>query len=513
MIRLKGGIILYLDQAKDASKKSFKMMIAYTLISQVLIFIRTKVMMADTDLFFNADEYVVAFVAVTYIAELFASGLLLTIVPLLHKAKSEGGQEERLRFINNLIHITLLVSLVVIIFGYIFADDIIKLNDTGLSQEEFLTSVKLFKIGLPMIIIILLKPVHIAYLQSNHGFKSGPKGGVYYNLIFIAYLLFFSRFGHEGLMIAAVLAYASYYLIIIDSLKRLGFKFRKVLDFKDPRLKQFIYSFLLVMIYQLLKRNIFELDANLVAQSGSIFGFLGNAVYIIDFVVIILISVITTITYPLLSETYYDKKEYEFKVILNKAVDIIIKILVPMSIVLIVFAEPTTQLFFGYGKGLLFKDKLLSTYEIAGTVTALRYLGIGALFLGLNIVFIRALFARGDYRTPVFSMAIGSVLNYGLGILLFKSLGEEGIALSFSITAIIVGLILVYKLNTEKLIDFNGFLKTLGVSSVLGILVSIFVFIIYKVLGQTDIATLASYTIGVLIYIQLNKNAKDFIVH
>lgn len=498
---------MYLEKAKENSRASFKMMITYTLISQVLIFIRTKVLMVGTDKFFNANEYVTAFVAITYITEILASGLLLAIVPLLFKEKSLNGRDGSLDYINNIIHITFIFSLILIFLGYLLAPDIISMNDTGLSNEEFEASVKLFKIGLPMIVIILLKPVHIAFLQSNHGFKSGVKGGVYYNLIFIAYLVLFSKYGHEGLMIAAILAYASYYIVIIKSLKAYDFEHRRILDFKDPKLRELLYTLVLVILYLLVKRTVFELDANLVAQSGSIFGFLGNAVYIIDFVSIIVISVISTITYPLLAETYYDNNERDYTIILNKSIEIIINILMPVTVALLVFAEPTTKLFFAHGKGLLFKETILSPYELVGTIRSLRFMGIGILFLGLNLVLVRTLFSRGDFVSPIIITSAGLGINFVFGELFYERIGEEGVALAISISAITIGLMLIYKINENKaFIDRDRFISNIIVSGLFALISAIFVYIFYILLGQTDVAIMTGYAVGIFVYRILYKN-------
>lgn len=497
---------MYLDKVSKKSKSSFKMMLTYTLISQVLIFIRTKILMVGTDKFFNADEYVTAFVAITYITEILASGLLLALVPLLFKEKSEKGQEGSLRFINNIIHITLIFSLVLILFGYIFATDIIKLNDMGMSKEKFDESVKLFKIGLPMIVIILLKPVHISYLQSNHGFKSGPKGGVYYNLIFIFYLLFFSRFGNEGLMVAAILAYASYYLVIVKSLKGFDFQHRRVLDLKDDGFRETMHTLFLILVYLLVKRTVFDIDSNLVAQSGSIFGFLGNAAYIIDFISIIIISVISTITYPLLSETYYNKDEESFKKILNRSLEIIINILIPATIALVVFAEPTTKLFFSNSGGMLFKEKIQSPYELVGTIRSLKFMGMGILFVGLNLVLVRALFSMGDFISPIIITSAGLGINFVFGELFYDNIGEEGLALAVSISAITIGLMLIYKINEkENLIDKNRFIGNIIVSSILGLISALLVYIVYILLGETDVGIMTGYVLGIILYTSLYK--------
>lgn len=507
----KGGIILYLDKAKDASKKSFKIMVTYIIISQLLILLRSRVMYIDDNIFFNAIEYKAAFLSLTYIAEIFAGGLILAVVPSLIKAKVEGGEEERLRFTNNIVNITLIVSLIIMFFGYIYSENIIRWNNINLSEVDMIKSIKLFRTGLPMILVILLKPIHLGFLVSKHAFKAGVKGGVSYNLVLLGFLLFFKNFGQEGFMIATVLAYISYYFIIANIIKNFDYKYKWVLDFKDPKLKGFILSFLFITIFQFLKINIFKLDINLISKSFSLTGFYGNAIYILELVMAIVMTVVATIVYPLFAETFYEKREEEFKIILNKAIEIMTKVLMPISILLILFAEPTTRLFFDHGNAFLFKDKLLSSYEIIGTVKSLRFIGIGLLFLGFNMIFIRVFFAREKYLFPIMTILLGTVLNYGLAYLLYQIMGESGIALSGSLTAIVVGLILVYRLNTANLIDYKGFIETLGVSSMLGIFVMGIVFVTYRALGETDIATIVSYSTGIFIYLQLNKDTQKLL--
>ncbi len=75
-------------------------------------------------------------------------------------------------------------------------------------------------------------------LQSNHGFKAGARSWVYYNIVYIVFLIFFNQYGTHGLMVAGILASAVQLYSIIPTLKSMGYKYERKLNFKDIYLKE-----------------------------------------------------------------------------------------------------------------------------------------------------------------------------------------------------------------------------------------------------------------------------------
>ncbi len=503
---------MYLVKAKEKSTKTFKMIITYVLLSQIFIFLRTKVLISNLDAF-HLEKYSLAILSITYLIETIGTSALLAIVPALLKAKAEGGEEERLRLTNNILNITIIVSFIIVIFSNIFAGDIVKHFNSNLSGVELQSAIRLFRLGLPITFIILLKPIHLGYLQSKHGFKAGAKGGAIYNLIYVVYLLFFSRFGVAGYMIATLGAYLSYYIVMKDILKAFEYKYERVLNLKDKRILEFLVPLLIIIGFQLMKVNIFNVDKNLAINTFGSKGYLNNGIYILNLIITIFISILTTIAYPLLTEAFYEKKELEYRAILNKFVDLMVKTLVPISIILIIFAEPTINLFYGNGQLSILKGKILSPYELGMTINTFRYLAIGILFIGLDMIFVRGLFARGNYKAPLISLVAGFIFNQGLISILYRFLGEDGMALSMSLTAIFIGFTLIAELNREDLLDYKQFIKNIFDSSILGLLDSSIMYMSYSLLGKTDNAILISYLSGIFVFMVLNTKVKKTILN
>lgn len=495
---------MYIEQARERSKETFKMILFYTLMSQGLIFLRTKLMAQNIAGHYNVDSYLVALLGATYLAEILSEGLLVTLVPVFHKVVKEDGDEGRFRFVNNLVNIMMIFAITMMFIGLIFAPVIVNYHNEGLVGEDLDFAIKLFRMALPMVFFILVRPVYLAYLQSNHGFKAGAKGGMYMNLVYFLYLLLFTKFGVKGLVVAGVLAHASYFLVIPGIVKGQGYKYERVLDFKDINLLRLLNIFLPMIVYILVMRANAKVDVLFSNEIGNIYGVLGNANYMTGFIITVIIQGIITISYPLLSECYINEDEKSYMGVLDIAIKIIIKILIPVMLVVIIFAEPITNLFFGSGKGLFFKKNILDGVELERTIMALKYLGSSIIFIGLNLLLVRALFSRHDFVGPIVISIISIIINYITGKIFIGNLGEVAIALSKTVANISMGIMLIMRLNyKDKLIDIKGVLRyALRVILLSGIVVGV-IYICYKYIGENDVGLITGFVLSSYVYYDL----------
>src|SRR5699024_4139962 len=101
-------------------------------------------------------------------------------------------------------------------------------------------TVKLFRIGAPIMLFDFIRVIGSGYLQSIHAFKAGAKAGISYNLIFVIYLLFFSSyFGVEGLMVTGIIAVISQIILLWKPVFKGGYKYKFEIQLKDRLLIRF----------------------------------------------------------------------------------------------------------------------------------------------------------------------------------------------------------------------------------------------------------------------------------
>ena len=176
---------------RDKIFKSTKTIIIFSIFSRILVFLKETLIASKIGCCFKTDAYFVAFAGATILAEIIGEGISTSMVPILMKIEAKEGKDKKNDYINNILHMIILLSLILVILGWRLSPIMVKILARGFGQEESYLAIKLIKLGLPMIFFILIRSVFVAFLQSNHGFKAGAKSWVYNNTVYIIYLLFF----------------------------------------------------------------------------------------------------------------------------------------------------------------------------------------------------------------------------------------------------------------------------------------------------------------------------------
>ena len=97
------------------------------------------------------------------------------------------------------------------------------------------------RIGLPAIILAVFIGIYRGYLQSELMFTEFSASLFPYNLTYIFFLIFLSGyFGITGLMVTSVIAVGSQIVIQLPGLKKVGYQYRFILDFKDKYIKKLL---------------------------------------------------------------------------------------------------------------------------------------------------------------------------------------------------------------------------------------------------------------------------------
>ena len=172
--------------------KSAQMIIVFSIISRALSLTKESLIASKIGNYFTTDSYFTAFVASTLLADIIGEGISTSMVPILLRIEAKDGKEKKIEYVNNMLHLAILFSLALIMLSWILSPIVIKIMAKGFLEDEFNLSVKLMKVGLPIILFIIVRSVFIAFLQSNHGFKAGAKSWAYYNMVYIVFLVFFN---------------------------------------------------------------------------------------------------------------------------------------------------------------------------------------------------------------------------------------------------------------------------------------------------------------------------------
>lgn len=482
------------------------MISVFTLVSKVLGFLREIMIANRFGSGMETDTYFVAITATVIIVGAIGAAINTTLIPIFAEIGERYGRRGKVKFLNNVINVVLIVLLLIVILGFAFSPVVIKILAKGFEGEQFDLAVKLNRIGLPIAVFLGLTHVLSGFLHSSEVFGPPAISGLPYNFVFLIYLFFFAKDSSVStLMIITVIAASTQFLILVPAVKNLGYRFVPGLKLKDIYLRRTMVLVLPVLIGSAVQQINVIIDKTLASSlvEGSISA-LSYASKINDMVIAVFIMAITTVIFPMLSQAFSQDNNGRIKGILGQGINIILLVTVPATIGLVLLAEPIVYLFF--------ERNAFDSTATYMTSQALIFYSLGLIGSSLRLMLNKVYYSFQDTRTPMINGAIAVVLNLVFNLILIKPLGHRGLALATSISTTITTIILFITLRqkigpiglTRYLLCF---LKTLAASLIMGIVV----YLIYYKLGGLFKGTkivqmlllLISVTVGAVVYFGL----------
>lgn len=437
----------------EKAYKSARFIIIFGILNRILTFVKEALIASKIGCCFETDAYFTAFVAATLLAEIIGEGISTGMVPILLKIEEKEGSWRKVDYVNNLLHMVIILSILLMVLGWVLSPVVVRVLAKGFVGEEFKATVNLMKIGLPIGIFIIIRAVFIAYLQSFHAFKAGTKSWIYYNIVYLIYLVALNKYGVYGLMVAGILASAVQLYSVIPASIHLGYRYERILDFKNAYIKEFGIMFMPIVIGISISRVNVVVDKSIASTltTGSI-SWLNYANDIIQLVLGIFITAIVTVLFPIISQEYNRENIESLKSAMKKGTKTILSIAVPATVILVTLSEPIVKLLFERGE--------FGPTATLMTSGALTYYALGLGGMALVLVLTKVHYAMHDSITPMVSSAVGVLANLVLNIILSKYMGVKGLALATSISTTLVTVLLIKDLNKRiKVIDIHRDIK------------------------------------------------------
>ncbi|NMB33708.1 MAG: murein biosynthesis integral membrane protein MurJ [Clostridium sp.] len=475
--------------------------IIFTLASKVLGFFREILIAAKFGSGADTDTFFIALAAIGLFTSMITQSINTTMIPVLSEVEVVEGKEGKKNHTSNLLNIICMLSFAITILAWILAPLVVKSLAAGFEGEQFSFAVLLMRIGLPAIIFAGVQGVFAGYLESELMFTESSIAQFPYNFVYIFSLVFMSSiFGIKGLMVTSVLATLSQIIIQIPGMKKAGFRYRFMLDFKDKYAKKIIYLIPPVLISTTVNDINKMIDKSL--ASGLVEGSISALNYASKLEGLstgIFITAITTVIYPMLSQRANKDNLDGFKKSIIYGINIILLITIPAMVGMIILANPIVRVAFQRGA-----FDSIATYM---TVGALSYYAIGLVGTAAKFFLSRVFYSLQDTKTPMINSFIALGINIVLNFALINFMQHRGLALATSISAIATSLFLLYRLKGK--IGSFGFmravacgLKSLAAASIMGIVVYFLNKIIDFGAGTLPelIALLISAGVGALVY-------------
>jgi putative peptidoglycan lipid II flippase len=422
--------------------------------SRVLGLVRDQVFAALFGAGLQYDAFLTAFRIPNLLRDLFAEGALsAAFVTTFTQVQQQKGAEEAFRLSNRVATALVLLLSAICVLGWIFTPSIVYWLAPGFFDvpgKADLT-IHLTRIMIPFLLLIALAAKAMGILNARNNFAIPAIAPVFFNLGSVIAGLFFgfvvgSFLGLnpiEGMAFGTLVGGFLQFAVQWPSLRRAGFRYRPMLSFTDPGVRQImrlmgpaIIGTAAVQINVFVNTNFASeiVDPATGAVLNGPVSWLSYAFRFMQFPIGVFGVAIATAALPPLSRSTAKPDFGEFRQTLAHSLALVFLLCIPSAVGLAVLGRPIVALVFEHGK--------FTSFDTAQTANALAAYAIGLAGYAAVKVLSPAFYALNDARTPML-ISIGSIaVNYAMNSLLVGSFGHVGLAFSTSTVALVNFLLL-----------------------------------------------------------------------
>lgn len=489
----------------NLAKSAFWLMVV-TMLSKVLGFGREIILGYFYGTSAYSDVYIVAMNIPLVVFSSIGVALVTTFIPLYQEALTSKGEERALKFSNNVMSIVVILSIILGVLGFVFAEPLVKLFAVHYTGEKLILAVKFVRIMIGGVVFIGLSNLMTSYLQIKGDFTIPGMIGFPNNIIIITSIILSAVTGNIYILaIGTLIGMLSQFLFQVPFAIKKGYKFKPTIDFKDEYLKKMLWLVMPVLIGVAVNQVNAMVDRSLASglEDGVITA-LNNANRLNGFVMGMFIATLGAVIYPTLSKLSTENNKEKFAESVANSVNCVNLLVVPASVGAMILATPVVRILFERGA---FNDR-----STVLTATALVFYSVGMVGFGLRDILDKVFYSLKDTRVPMTNGIIAVILNIVLNIVLVKFMGHGGLAFATSLSSLIC-IVLLFR-SLKKKIGYYGqdkikstFIKTVVASLVMGV-VTYFVYkFLFGILGlgfiQEAISLGVSIAIGGAIYLAL----------
>ena len=417
------------------------------------------------------DAYLTALNIPVVLFDGISAALGTTFIPIYFKIKSSKGQEEVNKFTSNILNIVILVSLVFVLLGVIFAPYIVKIFAVGFKGDVFDLTVNYSKILIFSMVFIAINGLVSSYLVASGNVYISGAITIPFNIFVIIAIIFASVTESYVMVYGTLIAYIVQLLFQLPLLIKKGYKHRLTVNLRDENIRQILFLVIPVFIGSYINQINAVVNRTLAStlDSGSITA-LNYANKLNMFAVGVIAVAISTIMYPILSKLASEGNKKLFKINISKSINMIVIIMLPIMVVMTTFSTEIVKV--------LFEEGSFNSHDTYLTSTALFFYSIGILSYGLKELLAKSFYSLQDTKTPVRNATISVVINIVFSIILVNIMGIGGLALASSISATVTTMLLLISLRKKiGKIGFSYILKTF----IKGAIASIVMYIIMRI--------------------------------
>ena len=385
------------------------------------------------------DAYNVAFRVPNLLRDLFAEGAMTAaFVPTFSRTLAERGRDAAWRLGNLVINALLLVTGAAVVLGVLFAGPITHAMASTFAQTpgKLELTTGLTRIMLPFLTTVAVAVAMMGMLNSLHKFFVPALSPAMFNVatILSAFVLVpvMPSFGLPpiaAIAIGTVLGGLGQIALQWPVLRREGFRYRPVVDFRDPELREVLRLMgpgtLGLAAVQI---NVFVNTYLASSQEQGAVSWL-NAAFRLMYLPIGLFGVsIATAALPDIARRANAGDVQGMRGTISGALRMMLMLNVPATIGLIALAHPIVSLLLERGR--------FTPHDTAATAAALMFYAPGLLGYSAVKIASPSFYSLRDSRTPVVVSVASVLVNLAINLMLVRLMGYRGLALGTALAAL-----------------------------------------------------------------------------
>lgn len=383
------------------------------------------------------DAYLVSFSVPRIFGDyLVGSALFFAFIPVLIEYRLKKGEEEIWRIIWTIVNVITAGLIGMSLLYVISAPWLMRLLAPGFIPETHQMAVIIARIISPLFLFLSLSLVTNAIYQSyRHFLIPGLAALVFPCIVIASVLIFADKLSVYSLALGVVTGALVQFVIQWGFLPKVRHAFKLSFDLHHPVVKKIVKLALPILIAVIIGQ-IVPIFGNILASKlgGGKIAALGYATYVISACTLFILF-LPTVTFPLMSEQASGGKLDRFKETFAFSLRLTNFISLPVMVILILFRIPIIRILFEHGNFGLNDTNLVANVLLCLAPGVLAFVG--------RSVLARSFYATQDSLTPLKVTLVTTCSYIPLSLILTYILGIYGLALSFSLTAILGMFILV----------------------------------------------------------------------
>ncbi|GAV22432.1 murein biosynthesis integral membrane protein MurJ [Carboxydothermus pertinax] len=486
--------------SKKVVFKATILIMALTLLSRILGFVREMALAAIFGASKIIDAYLAAQVVPTFFASFIGGGLMVVVIPIINEYLSQKEYKEATYVTNSILTLAFLALGLIMVIGVFTAPYLMNFVGYGFHGSTLTTARMLATWLFPLAALMSLAQIFTGVLNAYQHFFTPALGPVLNNVLLIAVLFLFGKTQGILALVGGTLAgWIIYLLIMLPALKKIGFSYKPVFDIHHPAVVKAWKMFLPVIIGTTFSQINLLVDRMLASglTEGSISA-LNYASKLYQLPLGVISLAVSSAIFPSLSVFAAQGEKTRLIELTRFGLKISSVISLPAQVGMMVLATPIVAV--------LFERGAFDARATALTSGALFFYSLAIVFYVFNAVLTRFFYSLNDTITPLKVGALAVLGNIGLNLIFVRFMAHRGLALGTSFAVILSNLLYFYFAQKKigNLFDRemkSFFVKSLVASFIMGIFVyKIYAWLLFK--GQA-FALFVAILLGVALYFVL----------